>query len=185
MVLLTDRDALLPHKDVQNHRLFRNVTTSFADWTGGVLQVEEDGNWLDHDSHDSWVILDARTTRHQVTPVNGTRVSIIYHTPQHLHGLKSEDWNQLREAGFPVERVWEQGMPLVYPAELMNVRQQSQASEVETQEETLQSLQVDHNLLLRPTLQAMCWLVDAVLSMDTALQLETVSKPTFNIQAID
>ena len=125
--------------------------------------------------------------------VNGTRVFIAYHTPQHLHRLRSEDWNQLREAGFPVERVWEQGMPSVDPADeelqfsssLINVRQQSQASEVETQEETLQSLQVDHNLLLRPTLQAMCWLVDAVLSMDAALQLETVSKPKFNVQAID
>ena len=157
------------------------------------MQVDEDGNWFDHDSRDSWVILDARTTRHQVTPVNGTRVSITYHTPQHLHRLKREDWNNLREAGFPVERVWEQGMPLVDPADeevqlsssLMNMRQQSQASEVETQEETLQSYQVDHNLLLRQTLQAMCWWVDAVLSMDTALQLEIVSKPTFNIQAID
>ena len=51
-VVLLDGEALLPHKDVQNHSLFRNVTTSFGDWTGGVLQVEEDGNWLDHDSRD-------------------------------------------------------------------------------------------------------------------------------------
>ena len=31
----------------------------------------------------------------------------------------------------------------------------------------------------------MCWLVDVVLSLDGTLQLETVSKPTFNVQAID
>ena len=83
-----------------------------------------------------------------------------------------------------MERVWEQGMSLVNPddddddlqfsSSLMNVRQQSQASEVETQEDILQSLHMDHNLLLRPTLQAMRWLVDVVLSLDGTLQLETV-----------
>ena len=67
----------------------------------------------------------------------------------------------------------------------MNIRQQSQASEVETQEDVLQNLQVDHNLLLRPTLQATCWLADRILSLDGNLQFEMVSKPTFNIQAID
>ena len=36
VVHLTTGEALLPHKDVQNHRLFRNITTSFGDWTGGV-----------------------------------------------------------------------------------------------------------------------------------------------------
>ena len=30
VVLLTDGESLLPHKDVQNHRLFKNVTTSFG-----------------------------------------------------------------------------------------------------------------------------------------------------------
>ena len=132
------------------------------------------------------MVLDARTTRHQVTMVHGTRVSITYHTPQQLHRLKMDDWNQLREAGFPVDRVWEQGMPLDTPGEedltfsssLMNVRQQSQASEVETQEDVLQNLQVDHNLLLRPTLQAMCWLADIILSLDGTLQFEMVSRPT-------
>ena len=193
VVLPTTGEALLPHKDVQNHRLFRNIATSFGDWTGGVMQIDENGNWIDHDSRDSWVVLDARTTRHQVTVVHGTRNSITYHTPQQLHRLKTDDWNQLREAGFPVDRVWEQGMPSLNPGEedltfsssLMNVRQQSQASEVETQEDVLQSLQVDHNLLLRPTLQAMCWLVDVVLSLVGTLQLEMVSKPTFNVQAIE
>ena len=37
VVHLTTGEALLPHKDIQNHRLFRNITTSFGDWTGGVL----------------------------------------------------------------------------------------------------------------------------------------------------
>ena len=74
---------------------------------------------------------------------------------------------------------------LAFSSSLMNVRQQSQASEVETQEDVLQSLQVDHNLLLRPTLQAMWWLVDVVLSLDGTLQLEMVSKPTFNVQVLD
>ena len=52
VVLLTTGETLLPHKDVQNHRLFRNITTSFGDWTGGVLQIDEHGEWLDHDSRD-------------------------------------------------------------------------------------------------------------------------------------
>ena len=192
VVLLTTGETLLPHKDIQNHRLFRNITTSFGDWTGGVLQIEENGKWTDHDSRDSWVVLDARTTRHQVTLVHGTRISITYHTPQQLHRLKREDWDQLREAGFPVDRVWEQGMPLEtgeedlrFSSSLMKIRQQSQASEVETQEEVLQNLQVDHNLLLRPTLQAMCWLTDMILSLDGVLQVEMVTRPTFNLRAID
>ena len=157
------------------------------------MQVDENGEWIDHESRDSWVILDARTTRHQVTTVHGTRISITYHTPQQLHRLKMDHWNQLREAGFPVDRVWEQGIQLdasgeeelTFSSSLMNVRQQSQASEVETQEDVLQTLQVDHNLLLRPTLQAMCWLADIILSLDGTLQLEVMSRPTFNIQAID
>ena len=107
--------------------------------------------------------------------------------------LKMDDWNQLREAGFPVDRVWEQGIQLdasgeeelTFSSSLMNVRQQSQASKVETQEDVLQTLQVDHNLLLRPTLQAMCWLAGIILSLDGTLQLEVMSRPTFNIQAID
>ena len=82
VVHLTTGEALLPHKDIQNHRLFRNITTSFGDWTGGVLQIEENGTWTDHDSRDAWVVLDARTIRHQVTMVHGTRISITYHTPQ-------------------------------------------------------------------------------------------------------
>ena len=193
VVLLTMGESLLPHKDIQNHRLFRIFTTSFGDWTGGVLQIEENGGWTDHDSRDSWVVLDARTTRHQVTMVHGTRISITYHTPQQLHRLKREDWDQLREAGFPVDRVWEQGMSLdivgeedlFFSSSLMKIRQQSQASEVETQEDVLQNLQVDHNLLLRPTLQAMCWLTDIILSLDGVLQVEMVTRPTFNLQAID
>ena len=186
VVLLTTGETLLPHKDVQNHRLFRNITTSFGDWTGGVLQIDENEEWADHDSRDSWVVLDARTTRHQVTMVHGTRISITYHTPQHLHRLRMDDWSQLREAGFPVDRVWKQGMSMENLGEEdLTLRQQSQASTVETQEDVLQNLQVDHNILLRPTLQAMCWLAEIILSLDNTLQLEVMSKPTFNIQAID
>ena len=192
VVLLTTGEALLPHKDIQNHRLFRNITTSFGDWSGGVLQIEENGTWMDHDSRDAWVVLDARTTRHQVTMVNGTRSSITYHTPQLLHRLKREDWDQLREAGFPVDRVWEQGMSLeneeeevTYSSSLMSLKQQSQASEVETQEEISNNLRVDHNLLLQPTLQAVCWLIDMTVSHDSVLQVNMSSKPTFNLKAID
>ena len=118
--------------------------------------------------------------------VHGTRLSITYHTPQYLHRLRREDWDQLREAGFPVDRVWEQGMSLetgdedvIYSSSLMAINQQSEASEVETQEEVLSSLQIDHNLLLKPTLQAVCWLIDMTLSLDPALQVEMPSRPSF------
>ena len=192
VVHLTTGEALLPHKDIQNHRLFRNITTSFGDWTGGILQIDEEGTWVDHDSRDAWVVLDARTTRHQVTMVHGTRISVTYHTPQQLHRLRREDWDQLREAGFPVDRVWEQGLSLetgdedvTYSSSLMAINHQPQASEVETQEEVMSSLQVDHNLLLKPTLQAVCWLVDMTLSLDPVLQVEMPSRPNFNLQAID
>ena len=56
---------------------------------------------------------------------------------------------------------------------------------METQEEVLQNLQVDRNLLLKPTLQAMCWLTDMILSMDSVLQVQMVNRPTFNLKAID
>ena len=192
MCNLTTGETLLPHKDVQNHRLFRNITASFGDWTGGVLQIEEDGVWTDHDSRDAWVVLDARTTRHQATMVHGTRISITYHTPQQLHRLRKADWDQLREAGFLVDRVWEQGMSLEieeedlpFSSSLMSVKQQSQASEVETQEELVQNLHVDHNSLLRPTLQAICWLIDMTMSLDSGVHASMSMKPTFNLQAID
>ena len=67
----------------------------------------------------------------------------------------------------------------------MAINHQPQASEVETQEEVLSSLQVDHNLLLKPTLQAVCWLIDMTLSLDPVLQVEMPSRPNFNLQAID
>ena len=33
------------------------ITTSFGDWTGGVLQIDEEGTWTDHDSRDAWLCL--------------------------------------------------------------------------------------------------------------------------------
>ena len=74
---------------------------------------------------------------------------------------------------------------VIYSSSLMAVNHQSQASQVETQEEVLSSLQIDHNLLLKPTLQAVCWLIDMTLSLDSVLQVEMLSRPNFNLQAID
>ena len=105
-----------------------------------------------------------------------------------------DDWNQLRDSGFPVDRVWEQGMPLCdshgqeergFSYSLMNVGYTSQASEVETQEGIVQELDVDHTLLVKPTLQAVCWLVDLILSTNQDLQVEMRSKPTMNTQSIE
>ena len=132
-----------------------------------------------HKSHGSFC--------HQVTVVTGARLSATYHTPQHLHRLKPDDWNQLRECGFPVERAWKQGLPLVdhcsdqeedtFPSSLTNIRQTSQASEVETYGCTVEDIDADHNLFLQPALQAICWLADTILSTDGQLQMEVASKP--------
>ena len=110
VVLLTDGEELSPHKDVQNHRLHQNATISFGKWTGGVLQILEDDKWINCDSRDQWAFLNARDAYHRVTEVTGYRLSAIYHTPQHLHRLTSEDWESLRENDFPVDAVWECGM---------------------------------------------------------------------------
>ena len=97
------------------------------------------------DFKDPWVILDARVTRHRVTEVTGTRLSITYHTPQHLHRLKHEDWEQLRNSDFPVDPAREQALPLpdhtpgtdpdedIFSQAVMSIRHQFQASDVETQ----------------------------------------------------
>ena len=72
VVLVMDGESLSPHKDVQNHRSFKNATTFFGTWTGGVLQIQENEEWVDMEPRDSWIILDARVTRHRVTTVQGT-----------------------------------------------------------------------------------------------------------------
>ena len=95
----------------------------------------EDDMWTNQDSCDKWVILDARNTFHRVTQVNGERLSIIYHTPQHLNRLHSNDWEDLRKAGYPVDDIWQGGMAedeeeeaLDCPQEqIMTVRQTSPA----------------------------------------------------------
>ena len=91
VVLLTDGEELTPHRDIQNHRFYQNATISFGDWEGGVLQVLEDVKWINKDSRDQWIFLNARDTYHRVTEVTGYRLSIIYHTPQHLHRLSCDD----------------------------------------------------------------------------------------------
>ena len=104
VVLLTHGEELSPHKDIQNHRLRPNATISRGEWKGGVLQLEDD-KWINCDSKDKWVFLNARETFHRVTEVTGYRLSIIHHTSQHLYRLSSEDWDTLRDAGFPVDLV--------------------------------------------------------------------------------
>ena len=170
VVVLTTGEDLAPHKDVQNHRHFRNATISFGKWEGGVLQTYEADIWVNQDSRGQWVILDARNAFHRVTPVEGDRVSVIYHTPQHLDRLRQDDWDMLREAGFPVDQLWEGGL-LQEPQEtddedcpqeqIMTVRQTSPAvSEGEVYLED--GLDLDSNAVFRPTLQAVLWLSELI-----------------------
>ena len=65
---------------------------------------------MNQDSRDQWVVLDARNTFHRVTSVESDRVSVIYHTPQHLDRLRQDDWDVLRDSGLPVDQLWEGGL---------------------------------------------------------------------------
>ena len=182
VVVLTTGEDLAPHRDIQNHSHFRNATISFGKWEGGVLQTYEDDIWVNQDSRDQWVILDARNTFHRVTSVEGDRVSVIYHTPQHLERLRQEDWDMLREAGFPVDHLWEGGL-LKEPSEvdeddcpqeqIMTVRQTSPTlSEGEIC--TMDGLDLDANSVFRPTLQAVLWLSELIAT--TTLRTDKVIK---------
>ena len=180
VVLLTDGEELSPHKDIQNHRLHQNATISFGKWTGGVLQILEDDKWINCDSKDQWVFLNARETYHRVTEVTGYRMSVIYHTPQHLHRLSSEDWDILRDNDFPVDAVWEQGMsnqdesdddsdlnPKVNEL-VQAVDSPKDLSRQTSPDETQGPLvELDDSLdipwsSLKPTMQAILWLSDLV-----------------------
>ena len=182
VVVLTTGEDLAPHRDIQNHRHFRNATISFGKWEGGVLQTYEDDIWVNQDSRDQWVILDARNTFHRVTTVEGDRVSVIYHTPQHLDRLRQEDWDILSDTGFPVDQLWEGGL-LKEPSELdeddcpqeqiMSVRQTSPTlSEGELY--LAEELDLDANAVFRPTLQAVLWLSELIAT--TTLRKERVTK---------
>ena len=182
VVVLTTGEDLAPHRDIQNHRHFRNATISFGKWEGGVLQTYEDDIWVNQDSRDQWVVLDARNTFHRVTSVEGDRVSVIYHTPQHLERLRQDDWDILKDAGFPVDQLWEGGL-LKESSEfddedcpqeqIMTVRQTSPTlSEGEIY--MAEDLDLDANSVFRPTLQAVLWLSELIAM--TTLKKEKVTK---------
>ena len=180
VVVLTDGEELSPHKDIQNHRLHQNATISFGNWTGGVLQILEEEKWINRDSRDQWVFLNARDTYHRVTEVTGYRLSVIYHTPQHLHRLTSEDWDILRDNGFPVDAVWEQGMSNQdesdddsEPDPKVNELIQAAESPIELSRQTSPDenpgplVELDDSMdipwsSLKPTMQAILWLSDLV-----------------------
>ena len=68
--------------------IFRNADYQdhLVKWEGGVLQTYEDDIWVNQDSRwRQWVILDAmKHLSGGSLLVEGDRVSVIYHTPQHL-----------------------------------------------------------------------------------------------------
>ena len=182
VVVLTTGEDLAPHRDIQNHRHFRNATISFGKWEGGVLQTYEDDIWVNQDSRDQWVVLDARNTFHRVTSVEGDRVSVIYHTPQHLDRLRQDDWDILRDTGFPVDQLWEGGLLKELPdaeeddcpqEQIMTVRQTTPAFS-ESEFYGAEDLDLDANSVFRPTLQAVMWLSELIAI--TTLKKETVTK---------
>ena len=172
VVALSTGEELAPHRDIQNHRHFRNATISFGKWTGGVLQVYEDDIWTNQDSCDKWVILDARNTFYRVTTVEGERLSVIFHTPQHLNRLFPDDWEELRRAGFPVDEIWQGGLinetddndeeiEECPQDQIMTVRQTSPViSEPEFIDE--EKIDIDSHEIIKPTLQSVVWLAELV-----------------------
>ena len=42
--------------------------------------------------------------------MEGDRISVIYRTPQQLHRLNLQDWEMLRNTGFPVNEIWGAGL---------------------------------------------------------------------------
>ena len=129
---------------------------------------------------DKWVFLNARETFHRVTEVTGYRLSVIYHTPQHLHRLSREDWDILRDTGFPVDAVWEQGMTSHDESddesdlenqvnEVVQLVDTPKTLSRQTSAEEAQGplVELDDSLdipwsSLRPTMQAILWLSDLV-----------------------
>ena len=90
-------------------------------------------------------------------------MSVIYHTPQHLHRLREEDWEKLQSCGFPINEAWEVGYSRdveevedndsedLPQEQVMSVRQTSPAfSEGEVRVE--EQLDVESSSALRPTL---------------------------------
>ena len=184
VVALSTGEELAPHRDIQNHRHFRNATISFGKWTGGVLQVYEDDIWTNQDSCDKWVILDARNTFHRVTMVEGERLSVIFHTPQHLNRLLLKDWEELKQAGFPVDEIWQGGLINEIEEDEedvedcpqdqnMTVRQTSPVfSEPEIIDEEM--IDIDSNEIVKPTLQSVVWLAELVAT--TSMRKERIPR---------
>ena len=129
---------------------------------------------------DKWVFLDARETFHRVTEVTGYRLSIIHHTPQHSHRLSGEDWEILRDTGFPVDAVWEQGITNQDESDDESSREnevneviqpvdtpKTLSRQTSTEETQGPLMELDESLnlpwsALRPTMQAILWLSDLV-----------------------
>ena len=173
VVLLTDGGELSPHKDIQNHRVHQNATISFGEWEGGVLQVLEDDRWINKD------FLNARDTYHRVTEVTGYRLSITYHTPQHLHRLTPDDWEALRDSGFPVDAVWKMG--LSFPekeedeefqeafrtlCESIHMTHQITPGSEEPDVSDRVSFNLPDPIKMRPTLQAILWISEIIAKSD-------------------
>ena len=141
----------------------------------------EDDKWINKDSKDQWLFLNAGDTYRRVTEVNGYRLSVIYHTPQHLHSLTSEDWQALRESGFPADAVWEMG--LSFPdedqdeeigevfqtlCESVNMTPQVSLGSEDASDQEVGAPTLPDSAILRPTLQAILWISEIVAKSGTS-----------------
>ena len=170
---------LIYGRRTRNNRHCRNATISFGQWTGGLLQTWNGEHWENQDSRDTWVVLDARNITHRVSRVDGERVSVIYHTPQHLHRLREEDWDILERKGFPVSHAWIVG----YSHERDSDDEEEGGSDLPQEQIPTFSegevmvedrIDIDSSSTLRPTLQAVLWLSELISA--TRLRQEPVHR---------
>ena len=89
-------------------------------------------------------------------------MSVIHHTPQHLDRLRQDDWDILRDTGFPVDQLWEGGLL----KELSDVEDddcpQEQIMTVRQTTPAFSEGEFYANSVFRPALQAVLWLSELI-----------------------
>jgi hypothetical protein len=115
-IQLNKHSGMQIHKDTNNEGL--SFIIAFGEYQGGRLWVQDcDGteappNALTdaekalrgayHDIREQFYVLDG-TQYHAAEESQGTRYSLVFFTPRHLHKLNERIWDDLRTLGFPCQ----------------------------------------------------------------------------------
>eukprot|EP00971_Amphidinium_carterae_P350634 6491657-Amphidinium_carterae.1 len=101
--VITDADIQM-HKDANNlgdSTVFVCGKFTGGEFVQGQTRIGVRRGWFKFFGH----------VPHCVNRVHGTRVSIVYHVPNGVHGITRQVKDQLTGLGFPIARVLEQGIP--------------------------------------------------------------------------